>query len=230
MRMGAGMVRVARPTESGSAGVLPAVEATVTSVRTASQASRRAVSGWIGPTPRNSAGAASDRRRVSARSVSALTVTVRWGPLPVHVAVVTAAQLGGGELDQRVGTALRRRPGFSMTHPVAHRIDRGLQQGALLGVELTPQDVHAPIGLVAVEPAALVGVVGIGEHPVGVEAQPGGLGEDAHGPGVERLRRAHQDALERRHLLHADVVGKVGDHGHVAEGGAPGPGAVEGGR
>ena len=46
------MVRVARPTESGSAGVLPMIDAeasaggaTVTTVRTASQAMRRAVSG-----------------------------------------------------------------------------------------------------------------------------------------------------------------------------------------
>jgi hypothetical protein len=28
-------------------------------------------------------------------------------PLPVHIAVVTAAQLGGGHVDQRIGTALR---------------------------------------------------------------------------------------------------------------------------
>ena len=62
------------------------------------------------------------------------------------------------------------------------------------------EDEHAAVGLVAVEPAALVGTVGIGEHAVGVEAQPGGLGEGAHGTGLERLRRAHQDALERRHL------------------------------
>jgi len=32
------------------------------------------------------------------------------------------------------------------------------------------------------------------------------------------------------HLLEADVIGEVGDHGHVAEGGAPGTGTVERGR
>jgi hypothetical protein len=71
----AGMVRVARPTESGVAPVPAAVEAqssadgaTVTMVRTASQARRRAVSGWIGPTPRNSAGGASAPVRSGPRS------------------------------------------------------------------------------------------------------------------------------------------------------------------
>jgi hypothetical protein len=60
------MMRVARPTESGFVGGPHGVEAepsavgaTVTSVRTASQAMRRAVCGWIGPTPLNSAGTAS---------------------------------------------------------------------------------------------------------------------------------------------------------------------------
>src|SRR5579864_3989190 len=105
--MGAGIVRVARPTESGTVPVLPTVaatasagdapvtsvapaspadnpsvtpveptpsagSATVTTVRTASQAMRRAVSGWIGPTPLKTAGSAP-----AWRSVSALTVTVR---------------------------------------------------------------------------------------------------------------------------------------------------------
>jgi hypothetical protein len=36
--------------------------------------------------------------------------------------------------------------------------------------------------------------------------------------------------LERRHLLHTDLVGELGDQGHVAERGAPGPNAVERGR
>ena len=84
------MVRVARPTESGTTRVLPAVDthpsaggAIVTTVRTASQATRRAVAGWIGPTPRNSAGAASaSERSAPAHSVSAGTVTVRWGRCP----------------------------------------------------------------------------------------------------------------------------------------------------
>ena len=83
--MCAGTVRVARPTESGISRVLGAVtaaasagDATVTSVRAASQAMRRAVAGWIGPTPANSAGAASPPER----RVSALTVTVRWGRCP----------------------------------------------------------------------------------------------------------------------------------------------------
>jgi hypothetical protein len=110
VRIDAGIVRVARPTESGTAGA-PVIQAdspsadgaTVTTVRTASQAIRRAVSGWIGPTPRNSAGGAMAPERsgptppvsmctvpapamrpctVSERSVSALTVTVRCGRCP----------------------------------------------------------------------------------------------------------------------------------------------------
>jgi hypothetical protein len=28
-------------------------------------------------------------------------------PLPVHIAVITATQLGGGHVNQRIGTALR---------------------------------------------------------------------------------------------------------------------------
>ena len=36
--------------------------------------------------------------------------------------------------------------------------------------------------------------------------------------------------LERGHLRHPDVLGEVGDHGDVAEGGATGTGAVERGR
>ena len=49
-------------------------------------------------------------------------------------------------------------------------------------------------------------------------------------PRVERLRRAHQDVLQQRHLLHPDVIGELGDHGHVAQRGATGTGAVERGR
>jgi len=37
--------------------------------------------------------------------------------LAVHLAVVTAAQLGGGQLDQGVGTALRRRSRLATVHP-----------------------------------------------------------------------------------------------------------------
>jgi len=77
VRICGGMMRVARPTESGMTCGRMAVHAapsaggaTVTTVRTASQAMRRAVSGWIGPTPLSSAGGAS----VPERSVSALTV------------------------------------------------------------------------------------------------------------------------------------------------------------
>ena len=151
-------------------------------------------------------------------------------PLPVHIAMLTAAQLRGGQLDQRVGAALRRRPQFTGTQAVAERIDRGLHQRPALGIELTAEDVHVVIRLLALEPAPLVGVVVIREHAVGVEAQPRGLGEHAHRPGLERLRGAHQDVLERRHLGHADILGEVGDHGHVGEGGAPGPGAVQRGR
>src|ERR1039457_2398137 len=97
VRICAGMVRVARPTESGITRV-PAIAtesaggAIVTTVRTASQAIRRAVSGWIGPTPqlgRLCIGAGAQRVGVHRdREV---------GPLPVHIAVVTVAQLGGGE-------------------------------------------------------------------------------------------------------------------------------------
>ena len=152
------------------------------------------------------------------------------GPLPVHIAMLTAAQLGGGQLDQRVGAALRRGPPFATIQAVAERIDRGLHQRAALGIELTAQDVHVVIRLLALEPAALVRVVVIREDAVRVEVEPGGLGEDAHRPRPERLGRAHEDALQRRHLLHADVLGEVGDHGHVGERGATGPGAVQRGR
>ncbi len=227
-------MRVARPTESGSAPVLTpppscprsappadteasATGATVNTARTAPQARRRAVSGWIGPTPRSSADGASAPGGAP-------------GPLPVHVAVRTGAQLGGGKLNQRVGAALRRRPPFPGTQAVAERIDRGLHQRPALGIELTAQDVHVGIGLLALEPAALVGVVVVRKHAVGIEAQPGGLDQDAHRPGLEGLRGTHQDALEGRHLRHADLLGEMGDHRHVGERGTPGPGAVQRGR
>jgi len=170
--MCAGTVRVARPTESGCALALWAVEAepsesraSITTVRAASQAMRRAVSGWIGPTPPNSAGVAS----APERRVSAPTVTVRWGRCPC-TSRWSPQRSCRGKIDQRVGTSLRGGPGFSTTHPVTERIDRGLHQRAALRIELATQDEDAAIGLVALEPAALVGVVGIGEHAVGIQA------------------------------------------------------------
>ena len=81
VRRCAGTVRVARSTESGTGGVFTRVHAappvsaggaTVTTLRTASQAIRRAVAGWIGPTSLNTAGTVS--ASASARSVSRLTV------------------------------------------------------------------------------------------------------------------------------------------------------------
>ncbi len=75
-----------------------------------------------------------------------------------------------------------------------------------------------------------MGAVVIGEHPVGIDPEAGCLGDGAHAGGVERLRRAHQDVLQRGHLLDADLSGELGDHAHVAQGGAPGTGAVERGR
>ena len=148
-------------------------------------------------------------------------------PLPVHIAMITTAQLRGGHVDQRVGPPLRRRPHLSTTHPVTERVDRSLQQRAAFGIELTTEDEHAAIGLIAREPAAFVGTVVIGEHPVGVEAQPGGLRESPHLTGFEGLRSSHQDALERLDLLDADIFREVGDHGHVGEGGATGTSAVQ---
>ncbi len=65
------------------------------------------------------------------------------------------------------------------------------------------------------------------EDAVGIDVQPGGLDDGAHRHGVERLRRAHEDALERRHMLDADVLGEVGNLGHVAQGGTTCTGAVE---
>ena len=87
-------------------------------------------------------------------------------PLPVHIAMLTGAQLGGGQLDQRVGAALRRAFAARRAQPVAERIDRGLHQRPALGIELTAEDEHVVIGLLALEPAALVGVVVIREHAV----------------------------------------------------------------
>ena len=150
--------------------------------------------------------------------------------LPVHIAVVPAAQLGGGQIDQRVGTALRAGSGLVTVQAMTERVDGGLHQRAALGIELTAEDEDAPIRLLALEPAPLVGAVVIGEHPVGIDPEPRHLGDGAHAVEVERLRRAHQDVLQRRHLLHTDVIGELGDHGHVAQGGATGPGAVETGR
>jgi len=92
----------------------------------------------------------------------------------VHIAVVTAAQLPGGKVDQRVGPPLRSRARFATMHPVTERIDRGLDQRAAFGIELTTEDEDAAIGLLALEPAALVGAVVIGEHAVRIEAQAGG--------------------------------------------------------
>ena len=66
---------------------------------------------------------------------------------------------------------------------MTERIDSGLHQRAAFGIELTPEDEHAAVGLIAREPATLVGAVVIGEHAVGVELQPGDLGEGAHRPG-----------------------------------------------
>ena len=83
---------ISRRPERHRRGAAPSAGgATVTTVRTASQAMRRAVSGWIGPTPPNSAGGAS----APERSVSALTVRVRCGPLPVHIAMVTSSAAAG---------------------------------------------------------------------------------------------------------------------------------------
>ena len=104
--------------------------------------------------------------------------------LSVHVAVVTTAQLRDGKIDQRVSTPLRSRPRLSTGHPVTERIDRGLHQRPAFGVELTTQHEHAAVGLLALEPATLVRPVVVGEHAIGVEAQPGDLGEGAHRPGV----------------------------------------------
>ena len=134
-------MRVARPTESGTAGV-PSIHdesfgvgATVTTVRTASQAMRRAISGWIGPTPPNSAACAT----ATTRSVSSDSDVRPWRDgevslrvcsrvraqrvrthreremrsLPVHIAVLPTAQLRGRHLDERVGAALRRQPACS---------------------------------------------------------------------------------------------------------------------
>jgi hypothetical protein len=151
-------------------------------------------------------------------------------PLPVDIAVITAAQLRGGHIDERVGTALRRGPRLATIHPVTHRIDRGLEQGAAFGIELTTHDEHTAIGLIAVQPATLVRVIGIGEHAVGIDAEPGGAGEETHPIRLERLRRFHEDVLVRPHLLHPDIPGEVGDHRDVGEGSATGTSAVEHGR
>ena len=143
------------------------------------------------------------------------------GPLPVHIAVIATAELGRGHVDERVGTALRSLARVVASQPVAERIDRGLHQGAAFGVELTAQDEHIPIGLLALEPAARVHAAVIFEHAIRIKAQPGLLGEPAHLVRLERLRRSHQDVLDRLHLLDAEVLGEVTDHGHVAEGRPP---------
>src|SRR3984957_19839511 len=152
------------------------------------------------------------------------------GPLPMHITMVATAQVGGGHLDERVGTALRRRACLARSEPVAGRIDRGLQECARLVVEQTLHEPVAPIALLTVEPAPLVGVVVTGEHTVRIQTKAGGLREGAHPSGVERLRSLDEDGLHWRHLLHADIAREVGDHRHVAEGGATRPGAVERGR
>jgi len=119
VRRCAGMVRAARPIESGSTGMFQSGEAepspgaaTVTTVRTASQAIRRAVSGWIGPTPPNAAGGPSPPER----SVSAPTVTVRWGRCPCT----------SGWFPQRscADVSLRRQSDTSGAVPTPGRISR----------------------------------------------------------------------------------------------------------
>jgi hypothetical protein len=87
---------------------------------------------------------------------------------------------------------------------------------AAFGIELTTENEHAAISLVAIQPATPVGAVVSGEHAVGIEAQPGRLREGPHLTGFERIARAHEDALERLDLLDADILGQVGNHGHVA--------------
>ena len=91
-------------------------------------------------------------------------------PLPVHIAVLPTAQLGRRHLDDRIGTALRWHPAFPARQPMADCIDRGLEDGTAFGIELPLEDEHAPIGLVAVQPALRVIVIGIGEHAVGIDA------------------------------------------------------------
>jgi len=54
------------------------------------------------------------RRRIGARAERVRTHgNGEMGPLPVHIAVVTAAQLPGGKVDQRVGPPLRSRARFA---------------------------------------------------------------------------------------------------------------------
>ena len=197
--MDAGIVRVARPTESGTALVLVGRQGCTVRRRRDRHHRPHRVTGDATRGLRVDRPHPTQLGRLSIRTRAQRVRVHRdreMGPLPVHIAVLTAAQLQGGQVDERVGTALRPRPGLATAHPVTERIDRGLQQRAAFGIELPAQDEHAAIGLVALEPAALVGVVGIGEHAIGIEPQPGGLGEGAHGTGLERLRGAHQDGLE----------------------------------
>ena len=162
------MVRVSRPTASGRTGgrwgprEQPAAGgATAPTMSAASQAMRRAVSGWIGPT--RAARPASHRRHPE-RGRAHREGEMR--ALAVDIAVVPAAQLGGGQLDECVGTALRA-AGLVMGHPLTERVDGGLHQRAAFGVELPAKDEDPAIRLLALEPAPLMGAVVVGEHPMG---------------------------------------------------------------
>ena len=113
---------------------------------------------------------------------------------------------------------------------MTQRVDRGLEQGTAFGIELPTEDEHTAIGLIAVQPALQVGVIGIGEHAVGIDGEARGLGGSPHAAGIERLRRGQQDVFVPLHLLHADGSSEVSDHGDIGEGGPTRTRTVERGR
>ena len=144
----------ARPTESGTTGVVTAEShasapsalsedsATVTSVFTASQAIRRAVSGWIGPAPWSIAASAS----APLRSAGARTVTVRWGRCPCtsgSAAERSCEAAWSTSASARRCDALRVSPGRGISVIAS---SQGLDQGAAFGVELPLREPLTAIG------------------------------------------------------------------------------------
>jgi len=139
-------------------------------------------------------------------------------------------QLTGGQFDQRIRAALRAAPLVIGATWRAERVQRRLQNGAVLSVQLTAKHEGPAEDLVARKPTPLVvTVVGL-QRAVGVEAMACEGCEDAHAPRVERLGGRNQGLLHAGDGVSAHLVGKPSDERDVGEAGAAGVEARGGAR
>jgi hypothetical protein len=112
----------------------------------------------------------------------------------------------------------------------AERVQRRLQNGAVLSVQLTAKHEGPAEDLVARKPTPLVvTVVGL-QRAVGVEAMTREGCEDAHAPRVEHLGGRDQGLLHARDGVNAHLVGKPRDERDVGEAAAAGAEARGGAR